>query len=182
MIDLTSKALPNTVMVGGEAFVVHTDFRVWLRFVIAFESWDKTGELDISYLFKNAIPLFQGREDYNAIMEFAYPVNVVPKGEPSTEKIYDYVIDSDYIYSAFMQQYHIDLMRTDMHWHIFRALFNGIADGTRFHEIMGYRSYTGERVKSQDDMYRRLRNAWELPVVETEEDRKMEEEFNDYFG
>lgn len=181
MIDLTSKALPDTIEVAGEAFLLNTDYRVWLRFVIEFESWDKHGELNIEYLFKDGLPVFWSREDYNAILEFAFPINVVPRGEEPTEKILDYVIDSDYIYSAFMQQYHIDLLKTDMHWHVFKALLNGISSGTKLHEIMGYRSYTGEKIKNQDELYKRLKNAWDLPVEESEEDRLKEEEFNRYF-
>ncbi len=181
MIDLIQKALPDTVEVGGEAFSIHTDFHTWMRFVVEFEYWDKKGELDISYLFKNAVPAFRHQHDYNSIMQFAYPINIVPKGDSSGKKILDYVVDSDYIYAAFYQQYGIDLMESDMHWHKFRALLNGICEGTKLHEIMGYRSYTGEKIKNQDDLYRRLRNSWELPVIEAEEDVEAEEEFNNYF-
>ena len=35
MMDLTKKALPNTVTVGGRAYSIYTDFRVWMRFEIA---------------------------------------------------------------------------------------------------------------------------------------------------
>ena len=182
MIDLTKKALPNTVTVGGKAFSINTDYRVWLRFVTEFEKWDKKGSMDISYLFPLGQPFFREKSDYNDIFEFAYPKNIVPRGEPSTEKIYDYMIDSDYIYSAFMQQYGIDLLSVDMHWHQFCALFNGISEGTRFHEIMGYRSYTGGKIKSQDEIYRKLKYAWEIPIEETEEEIMAEQEFNDYFG
>lgn len=181
MIDLTQKALPNTVTVGGKAFSINTDYRVWMRFVTEFEKWDKKGSIDISYLFPIGQPIFRAQSDYDGIFAFAYPQNVVPRGEPSTEKIYDYMIDSDYIYSAFMQQYGIDLLSVDMHWHQFRALFNGISEETRFHEIMGYRAYTGEKIKSQDELYRKLKNAWELPVERSEEDIQAEKEFNDYF-
>lgn len=181
MIDLTRKVLPNTVMVGGRSFFINTDYRIWLRFVIEFEQWDKKGTLDISYLFNGEIPVFQDIHDYDGIFQFAYPVNIVPKGEASTEKIYDYIIDSDYIYSAFMQQYQIDLLTVDMHWYQFRALFNGLSEGTKFYEIMGYRSYTGEKIKSQNELYRKLKSAWELPVESTEEEMAAEKEFEDYF-
>jgi len=36
MIDLTKKVLPNTVMVGGRAFRIDTDYRTWLRFLIEY--------------------------------------------------------------------------------------------------------------------------------------------------
>ena len=43
MIDLTKKALPNTVTVDGTAFSIYTDFRLWMRFEIEAERM-KPGE------------------------------------------------------------------------------------------------------------------------------------------
>ena len=184
MIDLISrKALPNTVLVGGKAFSVYTDFSIWMRFVNAYEKWDKKGELDISYLFKNELPVFHSIEDYAPVFEFAYPKNQIPRGEPSSERILDYEIDSDYIYAAFYQQYGIDLLEIkELHWHKFKALLNGLCEETRLYEIMGHRSYTGEKIKSQEEIYRRLKEAWSLPEIETEEQKEVEDRFDDFFG
>jgi len=183
MIDLMNKALPYTINIGGKAFNVNTDFRVWMRFSNSFEKWDKKGELDISYLFKDEMPIFRNKEDYDGIFEFAFPTNIVPKSNESIGvRVLDYEIDADYIYSAFLQQYGIDLMDADMHWHKFKALLNGINTGTKLHDIMGYRSYTGESIKNQDTLYKRLRDAWELPMLESEEEKELENTFNDFFG
>lgn len=35
MIDLTKKALPNTITVDGRAYSIYTDFRVWMQFEIS---------------------------------------------------------------------------------------------------------------------------------------------------
>ena len=163
MIDLMNKTLPNAIEVGGEVFAIHTDFRIWMQFCDCFEKWDKKGTLDISFLFVNELPIFHSISDYDSILNFAYPKSELPRVEPSGERMLDYVLDADYIYSAFMQQYGIDLLDVDMHWHKFKALLGGISEGTKLHEIMGYRSYTGEKIK-------------------TEEEKQAEEEFNDYFG
>lgn len=53
MIDLTKRALPNTVVVGGKAYSIYTDFRLWMRFEIAVGKLQRGETLDISYLFKN---------------------------------------------------------------------------------------------------------------------------------
>ena len=58
MIDLTQKALPNTVMVGGRAYSIYTDFRLWMRFEIAVNKLRKGETIDISYLFKNEMPIY----------------------------------------------------------------------------------------------------------------------------
>lgn len=182
MIDLTRRALPDTIEVGGRAFSIHTDFQVWIRFVLDFEAWDRTGELDISYLFVDRKPVFRKMEDYAGIFAFAWPPCELPRAgtDGAAAKLFDYRLDSDYIYAAFMQQYHLDLLSAKLHWHVFLALFKGL-DGTKLNEIMGYRAYTGGKARSQDEVYRKLRNAWELPVPETMEEKELEEEFDRYF-
>lgn len=178
MMDLMTKGLPDTVIIGGNPFSVNTDFRVWMRFCNSFEKWDKKKDLDISYLFRGEIPSIETEEDMKAVLKFAYPPAVVPRNTKGNDgRILDYEIDADYLYSAFLGQYGIDLTDVDLHWHKFRALLSGLNDSTKLHEIMGYRCYTGT-----DKEYIKLRNTWELPVELTEEDNKKKEEFDDYFG
>lgn len=63
MINLFNrKALQDTIMVGGSAFRIHTDYRIWIRFVHEYETWDKKGTLDISYLFMDDMPGFCERK------------------------------------------------------------------------------------------------------------------------
>ena len=184
MIDLTKKSLPNTINVGGRDFAVYTDFRVWMRFSIEFESWKNKGYkgiLDIRYLFMNQLPVFQKIEDYSGVFEFAFPKSVIPNGSSDGDPVLYFEYDGDYIYSAFMQQYGIDLLNADIHWHKFKALLNGLS-GTKLNDIMEYRSYTGKSNKDLDSQYRHLKDTWMPPYVETEEERQEEEEFNNYFG
>lgn len=186
MIDLKKKVLPNTVTVGGRAFSIYTDYRIWLRFVVEFEHWQKKGlkgTLDIKYLFKNEIPVFECKADYDGIFDFAFPKNVIPHSDSSRgEQVLFYDVDGDYIYSAFMQQYGIDLIDIkELHWHKFKALLNGIGKPTKLNEIMSYRAYTGEHVKAEDQ-YRKLKEAWMPPYIPTEEEIEAEKEFEDYFG
>lgn len=184
MIDLTKKALPNTVRVNGVCYSIYTDYRVWLRFVISFEKWRDEGfkgSLDIRYLFKNDLPVFRSVEDYKEILEFAFPPSPVPHGKERGNQVLFYDVDGSYIYASFYQQYGIDLLKTDMHWHAFMALLNA-TKGTKLEEIMGYRAYTGEKKKDFDAEYRALRDAWTPVRKESEEERLAEERFNDYFG
>lgn len=186
MINITSKALPDAIVVGGRAFLLKTDYRVWIRFTQDFKAWKKMGYrgvIDIEYLFENDIPAFSEADDYSGILEFAFPQNVVPHYEHDNgEDVLFYDIDGDYIYAAFMQAYHIDLISTDMHWHKFLALMNGLPDSTRLSAIMGYRAYTGEKIKNEAQMYRALKDAWMPPYEETEEEKAADEEFEKYFG
>lgn len=185
MINLMKKSLPNTIQVGGRDFAIYTDFRTWMRFVTEFESWSANGcrgVLGLEYLFKNELPAFECIKDYDGIFEFAFPRNVIPKGRGSGESVLYFQFDGDYIFSAFMEQYSVDLIEVeDLHWHKFSAMLNGL-NNTKLNEIMEYRSYTGEKVKDMDSQYRRMKEIWTPPIELTEEEKEEEEKFNNYFG
>lgn len=177
MINLMTKGLPDTVSIGGGSFRVKTDFRAWMHFCNLFEKWDKKTNLNVSFIFEKEIPALDTQEAIQAVLRFAYPSTVVPKNTESSEvRILDYEYDADYIYSAFLGQYGIDLAESDIHWHKFRALLNGLNSSTKLHEIIRYRCYEGK-----DKDYIRLRSMWELPATFTEDDKKVKEEFNRYF-
>lgn len=57
------------------------------------------------------------------------------------QHIYSYEQDADAIYSSFMMQYHIDLLkeRGKMHWCVFRALFDGLSEDTPIQRIIELR-------------------------------------------
>lgn len=184
MIDLTKKSLPDIIQIHGRDFPVYTDFWIWMRFCIEFQQWRNFGYkgiVDISYLFSGDIPAFYGLEDYVGILNFAFPVCKIPNGLSDGEQTLYYEYDGDYIYAAFMQNYGIDLMELDLHWHKFLALLKGIS-GTMLNEIMGYRAYTGAKQDKPEQQYRKLKYAWTPIPDETEEEKEAEEEFNQYFG
>lgn len=177
-MNLMSKTLPQCIRIGGRDFFVNADFRVWMRFCNDFEKWDQKTELEVSYLFTEEVPLIWDESDIMAVLKFAYPPAVVPSGtSDNEERILDYEIDGEYIYSAFLGQYGIDLLKEDMHWHRFVALLHGLNSSTRIREIMEYRSYEGN-----DKEYLKLKNAWKLPVVLTDADKQAKKEFDEYFG
>ncbi|MBL3531052.1 hypothetical protein JMJ99_06685 [Companilactobacillus zhachilii] len=67
------------------------------------------------------------------------------------KKSFDYDQDMDLIYSAFLQQYNIDLSDPDifqkLSWKKFNALLDGLTDETFFRKVTSYR-----QVKITDDM------------------------------
>ena len=172
MIDLTRKSLPNTVRVGGRDFLINTDFRVWMRFEISLTKMRRDEYLDVSYLFVDEHP---DSCNIPALLEFSRPRNELPRAISHSKVIaYDFELDSDLIYAAFLGQYGIDLTTVeDFHWHKFLALFNGLNDSTKMKEVMQYRCYE----KSSDnkkDIYEELRRAWEIERKSLEEQQEIE--------
>ena len=180
MIDLTRRSLPNTVTVNGRDYSIYTDYRLWMRFEISIQESADRGEIPIGYLFVNDKPRYCNIRD---LLAFSRPERVLPKavrGTSSNAILFDFRIDSDLIYAAFMQQYGIDLIDIDnLHWHKFLALFYGLKN-TKLDEIMGYRCYEKQTDKGIDP-YEELREAWSIDPKLTEAEQAELDAFNAAF-
>lgn len=179
MIDLTKRALPNTVMVGGRAYSIYTDFRLWMRFEIAVSKLQHGETIDISYLFKNDMPIYC---DLTELFAFSRPESPLPRQISHSDVIVlDYELDSDLIFAAFLGQYGIDLCDIkELHWHKFLALLGGLNESTKLREVMGYRCY--QKSDEKKDPYEELRRAWEIELPMSEEKQAELEDFNKIFG
>lgn len=177
MMDLTKKSLPNTVRVGGRDFSIYTDFRLWMRFEIEVSRMKHSDQIEIGYLFKNEKPIHCNLED---LFVFSRPKEELPRQmRHSDVVVLDYQLDADYIYSAFMSQYGIDLLEVDeLHWYKFLALFKGLKDDEMICKIMSYRLY--EKTNEKRDVYEELRRSWEIEYV-TEEQQEEIDKFSSYF-
>lgn len=94
------------------------------------------------------------------------------------KQIYSYEFDNDLIYSAFKNQYNVDLEEIEyLHWWKFRAMFNGLKSDNRIVEIMGYRAMDLSKIKDKDmkKHYKQLQEEHKLPDMRSEEEK--EEDF-----
>ena len=179
-MDLSTKALPDTITVEGRAYLLNTDFRLWLRFMRELKEAARTqSDLIVNYLFKDDFP-----EEINIkqLADWAQPKQELPRdlGSESDAIAFDFDIDADLIYSAFVQQYGIDLLEADMHWYKFLALMRGINDSTKLGKIIGYRTYE-KSDKKYDDQMNLLRRMWEITPPITPEEQADIDELNSYF-
>ena len=179
MIDLTERTLPNTIDVGGVLFSINTDFRLWMKFENSLKNLHQGDRLDLKYLFKNECPYIN---DIRDLFTFSRPKNILPRPIKSSDVIpLDYEIDSDLIYAAFLGQYGIDLVEVEeLHWHKFLALLNGLNDSQKLSEVIGYRCY--EKPNEKEDIYEKLKYAWEIEPPLTDEQRAELEVFSKEFG
>lgn len=93
------------------------------------------------------------------------------------EKIYDYEYDDGYIYSAFLQQYGIDLQEIKyLHWWKFKALFDSLNKDTKIVEIMGYRAIDLGKIKDKEEKsrYKKLKKIYQLPDMRTEAQKESD--------
>lgn len=97
--------------------------------------------------------------------------------EDKSKKIYDYDIDDGYIYSAFLQQYGIDLQDINyLHWWKFKAMFNSLNSDTKIVEIMGYRNIDLSKIKDKQEKarYKKLKEIYKLPDMRTEAQKERD--------
>lgn len=95
----------------------------------------------------------------------------------SKKQIYSYEYDAKYIYSAFFDQYKIDLNEIEyLHWFKFKAMFEGLKDNNKICEIMGYRAIDIGKIKDKDEKnkYRRLQKKWALPDNRTVKEKEQD--------
>lgn len=171
MLDLTKRALPNVVEIDGRTYSVYTDFRLWMRFEIEVGKLRPGENMDVSYLFKNEMPIYCSLND---LFSFSRPKNVLPREIRSTEVIVlDYELDSDLIFAAFLGQYGIDLIEVeDFHWHKFLALLRGLNESTKLREVMEYRCY--EKSDGKTDPYQEMKDAWAIERISDEEQAELD--------
>ena len=103
--------------------------------------------------------------------------NNIEEKEEKTKQIYSYEFDDEYIYSAFMSQYGIDLNNTKyLHWWKFKALMNSLNDNTLFVKIMGYRNIELSKIKdkSMKDFYKSMKKQYSLPDMRSEEEKEAD--------
>ena len=152
--------------------VVNTDFRTWVLFEELMADMNISEEDKLLLSFELA-----GTTNYTDIIWFyscgKTNKNKSESGNGCSEVLYSFTEDEDLIYAAFKAQYNIDLMRVNMHWWEFKALFVGLHN-QKINDIMGYRGYNGT-----DKEYLKLKSTFALPFRYKREDTS---EFEKIFG
>src|SRR5699024_5448427 len=68
----------------------------------------------------------------------------------NTKRIYSYEFDNELIYSAFKDQYNIDLQEIEyLHWWKFKAMFDSLKDDIKIVEIKRYRAVNLSKIKDK---------------------------------
>ena len=168
---------------------IRTDFRESIKFELLMQD----NKLNEEEKVKLALNLYYNLNDITDIKEAVEDIiwfykggkkeieNVdkeVKKSNSKEKQIYSYEFDAEYIYSAFMEQYKIDLNSIKyLHWWKFKALFNSLNEDVLFSKIMGYRSINLAKIqnKEMNKFYKKMKEIYALPDMRSEEEK--EEDF-----
>lgn len=196
MANVILDNLPNTISIGNDEYQINTDFKNWLEFHRLLTKREPTGE-DVINAFSWVLPVLPNHEADVVIDELIKfmtlekeeekdddePMLMRDLMEESIEKPYeppvlDYDFDADYIYSAFLQQYGINLRESNMHWFEFKALFKGLTDNVKLTKIIGYRAVSGSEYaqmsKSEKKHINEMKKIYALPDNRTAEEKEAD--------
>lgn len=149
VVDFITEVLPKSVLISGKDYPVRWDFRPWMEFEsVRYRS--KTDEEIIIRMLQKCYPQIPAdiNEAVDKMLWFYRCGETAEKEEKiqryqrrtSKEPAFSFSQDSPYIYSAFREQYGIDLTEVqELHWWKFMALFESLGEDTKMSKIMYYR-------------------------------------------
>lgn len=168
---------------------IRTDFRESIKFELLMQDnsvndKDKIG-LALNLYYYNVKEIKDIKQAVDDILWFyrcGKNLNNISSNEEKTnedsnktKQIYSYEFDDEYIYSAFMEQYKIDLNSIKyLHWWKFRALLNSLNENVLFSKILGYREINLSKIKDKEmrNFYKKMKKIYELPDMRTEEEKE----------
>ncbi len=163
---------------------INSDFRISILFELLMQDNELSSEEKVEQALVLYYPNLTAITDYSKAIEdivwfyrCGKEVNTNDKGsiKNSNKQIYSYEFDAEYIYSAFMEQYNIDLNSIKyLHWWKFKALFNSLNENVLFSKIMSYRVIDLSKIKDKaiKKQYKQLKELYKLPDMRSEEEKE----------
>lgn len=179
--------LPTSFVINNKTYEFNCGFRESIIFTLMMQDDSLTDEEKILGALKLYYPIIP--KDTEKALENIYwfysKGNVeednkkVKQGKRifkrNNKKAYDFEVDSDLIFTAFMSQYNINLNRENLHWWEFLALFNSLNDDNEIVKIMNYRTIdlTSIEDKKERKMYSDLQKYYSLENRISKEEQEL---------
>ena len=166
---------------------INSDFRISILFELLMQDNELSEEEKVEQALILYYPNLEEITDYKEAIEniiWFYKCGKKEMKENVDEEsnmknrqkqIYSYEFDAEYIYSAFMEQYNIDLNSIEyLHWWKFKALFNSLNENILFSKIMSYRAMDLSRIKDKEmkKYYKKMKDLYSLPDMRSEEEKE----------
>lgn len=189
---LTSK-LPKSISIDGLKFEINSNFRQ----SIIFEELILNEDISKEEVQDKAIQLYYKQPIIQSYRPLALQgiIWFYSCGRPEEEQlrkeqhnntkssdIYSFKYDDEYIYSAFLDQYGIDLQDIDyLHWWKFKAMFKSLKSDNKIVEIMGYRSMDLNSIKDKEQkaFYKKMQDIYRLPQIVNKDELEKQKALED---
>lgn len=170
LIDL----VPTTVNIEGEDYDINSDFRTSILFELLMQDNSISDEdkimqaLELYYpkLPKNINEAIEQMLWFYRCGKDIIETKTKNKGTGKSIQIYSFGFDDDYIYSAFLDQYRVDLQDIQyLHWWKFKAMFKALKEDNEIVKIMGYRAMDLSKVKDKEEKshYKKMKELYKIP-------------------
>ena len=183
LIDL----LPSSVKIDGTEYEINSDFRTSVLFSLLMEDDNLNEEEKVLQALNLYYPVVPNNlEEAIEQIKWFYSCGKLDnpignkKVRASSKKVFDFEVDANYIYSAFMSQYNIDLQDIEeLHWWKFKALLEGLKEDNKLSKIIEYRSVDLSKIKDKEQrkFYKDMQKQYSLNK-ESKEELKLLEEWN----
>ena len=183
LIDL----LPSSVKIDSTEYEINSDFRTSVLFSLLMEDDNLSEEEKVLQALNLYYPVVPNNlEEAIEQIKWFYSCGKLDnpignkKAKASSKKVFDFEVDANYIYSAFMSQYNIDLQDIEeLHWWKFKALLEGLKEDNKLSKIIEYRSVDLSKIKDKEQrkFYKDMQKQYSLNK-ESKEDLKLLEEWN----
>ena len=187
--------LPTSFSIDGKKYEFNYDFRTSILFCLLMQDTELTEEQKILQGLQLYYPVIPPNieEAYKKILYFYSRGKEIEDNKKvkqgkrifkrNNNRAYDFEIDADLIFSAFMTQYNINLNRDNLHWWEFMSLFNSLKDDTEIVKIMNYRTIDVNTIedKKERKMYKQLQDYYSLEnTITTEEKQLLEQKLKEW--
>lgn len=191
-MNILIDSLPREVSIGGLTIPINSDFRTGILFSLLMEDREVPDYekffMAIELFFESIPKNLSFKDVIDTILWFYRCGKSINKDindeneereseDNQSNSIMSYEFDSDYIYSAFLTQYGIDLQDIDyMHWWKFKALLQGLNEDHLISKIIGYRAMKIDSDLSDKEkaFYREKKRIFALPDMRTDEEKEIE--------
>lgn len=165
MINILYEEYPTAICIEEKEYPIYTDFRAWLKFYDMIDDLEISSHEKVSLAlgwFKEVIPK-DIEQAYSKLISFARCEDLIyskscGSSNNAFTQILSYKYDCEYILSAFLQVYNINLRNVEyLHWYEFKALFNGLPEDAPIKKRMTYRSINLADIKDKEEKQRILK-------------------------
>lgn len=180
-MNLLLDICPQSVEIDGLQIPISSDFRVSILFEIAMQDRELSDMEKLQIVLDLYFPDTYISDTKQAIEQAIWFYSRGRKESESSgtgkhKEIYSFEYDDEYIYSAFLEQYGIDLNLEELHWWKFKALFRGLKEDCLMSKIMGYRAMdiSSDMSKAEQKHYRKMKELYALPDLRSQEEKEKE--------
>lgn len=175
--------LPRTVEINGAEYEIESNFRTYILFELLMQNTGLSDSEKATQALQLVYPVIPSDLNeavdkmiwfYSCGKKWREKKASTVTGASEVQRVYSFEHDDDYIFSAFLTQYGVDLQDIEyLHWWKFKAMFRTLSSDLEISKIMEYRSIDidGNMSKEQSSFYRKMKELYALPLPADEEQK-----------